>query len=913
MSPTIPPVLVLSLLLVPAAAARDMMDPFALIRSTLKYWLRIYQMYQQEVDLGYCWADYFLHREKDTMNGTMSRPVSVNPSNFLGDHGFPMDTSPSYARRKRSYGVSNSNDEGISEILRKIVEESEKFLIPERFQENLVKPRSFEATEDNDSRSYTRFVGDRKQDWVVLVNSDGGYRGRGSFYGILNSTEEDEILEVLRKVVGSSGEEKGFKFEPFVNVRSVKDEFSNRYSYETMYSTKVVMEEILNIFEEIVMNTDGRAPVKKSTVSEVRSKTKMEESKERSSNVEEVKNDFTKYKGSLGNVGRNVPRHDRSERFSGISKSGDADVQGISKIVENSSVQVSTTSDMLSKTGQIKFKSNKLTSNSKSWDIDLIRNAAGGTFSKDTREDRFIPANERSFEIPNFTKDKEEARKLTVEKSTSDIRGKTVKVKLLSDERGIGDSRSIDCQCREGPWFSVVVDDVGGSSLLVPSSVEQRANRVDRLSSRKIDAKSEGIEAEDGGKSKMLQVGTSRKLLYPETNRVTSGRSSRHEPTGSSLFPGRTIPSLNSRFKDSRASKELEDNREPGDFHPRWMNFGSSNRKFERVEQRPGSFRGNYRGNLRRKRDVNDRIRSSSVKPLSKSGRGSSYNPTSTDDIPRFSSRYKSRLDGVWLSNGIEPRSINSGDEDRVPGRNVPRSFASGIVDSGERPIYYLKRYRDTPLINRRTTIRASSIALEEIHDVPSQLIDLGDRTPFRTSSSRVLVKNPSVDNSEDGEEDRGLDGSSSKQLPSVNDNRYRRNEQQNLVGKSTIEEGTTGKKVAIRYLVGRPSLLPVSYPRFMGDYGDSTGGTAWNSRTSRSSKAEDQGRRSSMTKVEARALGRAFATLLDLRQAFMGFLRTLGFFVQVGRQLMDYVDSNSALVCTKNYLVGKAILWIDS
>lgn len=110
-------------------------------------------------------------------------------------------------------------------------------------------------------------------------------------------------------------------------------------------------------------------------------------------------------------------------------------------------------------------------------------------------------------------------------------------------------------------------------------------------------------------------------------------------------------------------------------------------------------------------------------------------------------------------------------------------------------------------------------------------------------------------------------------------------------------------RKSRIRGLLGGGWLPPpvVAYHRFTEDYGLDR--SRW--------RAVDQGRRSS--KAEARGLDRGDTALFYLRQAFMGFLRALGFFVNVGRQLMDYVESNGALSCTKDYLVGKAIHWIDS
>ena len=105
------------------------------------------------------------------------------------------------------------------------------------------------------------------------------------------------------------------------------------------------------------------------------------------------------------------------------------------------------------------------------------------------------------------------------------------------------------------------------------------------------------------------------------------------------------------------------------------------------------------------------------------------------------------------------------------------------------------------------------------------------------------------------------------------------------------------GDRFVGRNPVGDASSLFVGSQRFMGDYG------------SRSRRAKDEhGGRSSVAKVEPREL-----MLFHFQQVFTAFLTTLGFFVNVGRQLMDYVDSNSALACTKDYILGKAVHWIDS
>ncbi|XP_078049438.1 uncharacterized protein LOC144476413 [Augochlora pura] len=138
----------------------------------------------------------------------------------------------------------------------------------------------------------------------------------------------------------------------------------------------------------------------------------------------------------------------------------------------------------------------------------------------------------------------------------------------------------------------------------------------------------------------------------------------------------------------------------------------------------------------------------------------------------------------------------------------------------------------------------------------------------------------------------------SPKQLSSPKDNRYR-------IGR---EEGA-GKPVT--YPPRGPSLLAVTRQRFMGDYGRTTSGTSRNSIQSRS--PEDQGRRFLGSFGIARGLARMSATLYDLRTVFMAFLRVLRMFVELGWETVDYIETNMALACTKDYLVEKALQWIDS
>lgn len=44
-----------------------------------------------------------------------------------------------------------------------------------------------------------------------------------------------------------------------------------------------------------------------------------------------------------------------------------------------------------------------------------------------------------------------------------------------------------------------------------------------------------------------------------------------------------------------------------------------------------------------------------------------------------------------------------------------------------------------------------------------------------------------------------------------------------------------------------------------------------------------------------------------------VAFFRTLGMFTQIGRQIIDAIETNKALTCTKKYLWTKIIKWIDT
>ncbi|CAL7946008.1 unnamed protein product [Xylocopa violacea] len=1026
MSPTIPPVLVLSLLLVPplpVSEAGEIMDLFALIRGTLKYWRKIYQMYEEEVILGYCWAEYFLHREADAKNNTMplmarplvEHPVVNHPPNLVPDfapdfvpaveqHGFgkfvavnafdegvwsdwvtPAQGAPSYRRGKRSSRIVDAiKKRGISEIFGK---DSDKYpnsagMVSEpSARDDLTKDAKFPwrlhvltkndevhrrnkrsdqgrevstCTRDGEEVSdtlkqnfeiYSKIVEEPES----ISNFRSDKRLSVNINGAMNSAEVEGNLKILDKwkdptekavVIDTDSTTSGIRFESNKrNSNSVSStgnhRLRNRFSWNIRRYRKShhgnpnsAREEISKISKKIAKTSERKISIKKSSISSTRlhgDQVNLELNKTNPTSMVSEDDDPLKYSRLPVDL-----REDRlSGRSPGISNSTVATIKEISKIPKNSSDRETTISDTPLESDKIKFKSNKLNSNFKSKDIDPEEDRSKHATFEDAQQNYSIRlikqisklSNSTISEIEgtrnvskNISSRSTEERPLDQKPATNRY-SKSGKVKLASNEQKVSvgsDTRSINC--RKGLRFSFR-DEVRSPSYAVPSSSaeEQRANRDNRGTLSKggkitgIEAEFRGSQAEGdpNGKSRRNQrADTRRKLLYPRTNRATSSRVEHAERRGSRSFPVEEIASLNSRSTDSRTSVEPVDNREPDGFL-RWKKFGPSNLEFQRAEHRLGRLRGNYRRNLRRKRDANDRIRGSPVRSLSKASR---YNPTSPDENPRFSRRYTAPGYDVW-SNGIESRSISPRNDQAAFERSVERLLGTAIDSSSKLPIYYSKQYRNTRPIDGEPTLEASSIVLRGIGSASSRQIDIRPET-FRGSSNHVYLKNPSEHLGRKWETDWSK-GSSSKQLLGRNDDTYWGGKRAVFVEKSIGPQ--TGKKPRIWHPTGRPSLLPVSYQRFMGDYGSWRGGTARNSSTSQSSAAKDQGRRSLTAKVGTRGLSaREPGVLFYLRQAFMGFLSGLGFFVNVGRQLMDFVESNSALACTKDYLVGKAIHWID-
>ncbi|XP_011643732.1 uncharacterized protein LOC105431318 [Pogonomyrmex barbatus] len=97
------------------------------------------------------------------------------------------------------------------------------------------------------------------------------------------------------------------------------------------------------------------------------------------------------------------------------------------------------------------------------------------------------------------------------------------------------------------------------------------------------------------------------------------------------------------------------------------------------------------------------------------------------------------------------------------------------------------------------------------------------------------------------------------------------------------------------------PSLSSVRW--FIESYEDSTSRSTQNSKLTASQAPQDRDKLSLVQPV---------SFVSSVRTFVIAALRTLGMFVQIGRQIMDVVETNAALVCTKEYLWIKIIRWID-
>lgn len=105
-----------------------------------------------------------------------------------------------------------------------------------------------------------------------------------------------------------------------------------------------------------------------------------------------------------------------------------------------------------------------------------------------------------------------------------------------------------------------------------------------------------------------------------------------------------------------------------------------------------------------------------------------------------------------------------------------------------------------------------------------------------------------------------------------------------------------------IRVRRNAPSLSSIG--RFIENYEDSANQSAQHSKliTLQVPRNRDQ-----------LSLVQRFYVMTGMYSFVVGFLRMLGMFVQIGRQIIDAVETNTAFACTKEYLWIKIIRWIDT
>lgn len=103
---------------------------------------------------------------------------------------------------------------------------------------------------------------------------------------------------------------------------------------------------------------------------------------------------------------------------------------------------------------------------------------------------------------------------------------------------------------------------------------------------------------------------------------------------------------------------------------------------------------------------------------------------------------------------------------------------------------------------------------------------------------------------------------------------------------------------VLVRIARGVPPLSNVEY--FRADYENSANQSARYSLTA----LQDPSRLS---------LAQQPSVDYDIQSFVSTILKTLGIFVEVGRQVIDVLQKNAALVCTKDYLWTKFVKWIDT
>ncbi|XP_031842051.1 uncharacterized protein LOC116431150 [Nomia melanderi] len=789
MSPTIPPVLVLSLLLLPlAAASEEAIDLVALIRETLKYWRRIYKMYQEEVALGYCWAEHFLHLGETVWNTPMSRSAFLSPTNF--EFGKKKDVEESWS----PFTSLNPINFGV------------------------------EMNENTRENFYRSIHGKER---VRLERS----------YGIFNSTEKYETGTVSGKMVMK------------------RNELLERTSTAT--------------------NTNHRNPY-----------------------------DFTSTENK--DLGFNRFRGETNHKFSNFYVANYSCFNQFAKEIPKSPKKHAASDD-------------KKNFPARRFRAPCARSKAGSSFKSVNREEKTprLPAVDvnHSSVLTSLTSSRgirAISKKEIQRKNSASNRCRKSKTKYdlkLTTPGGRGSRTSRVFMKQDGGGgssFSFAFSQIGFNNDSLPSP--KGAEIVETpLALEFKGSRAEG-DRELNRKLKGPEVDTRRKVLRPGKDRGASGSStsnafSRWGGQESLLPPRRVLFVGDSRFKGRNTMKKFNDKKGREDFR-RGRAFDESNPEFRRAG-RAWMLVGTLRKNSRRKRNTKNRIRNPFVEPPSRNKK-SFYTPLTSGRFPGsfLSSKKKALNAGVWknrnnkgthfwgengnwkLRDSIGKLSTTTDNNMNQVSTNSNTAFSKYSTRILNNNKYRLFRSGDTEM---------SPVNLKRIYLFSSFI----DSTRLGPSINHLFLKGSIKKERNEGENNWVL-GSNFKQLLTPTDNRYQ-------IGTGEEERET------IKYPLRRPLLLPFTYQGFMGDYGRPTSGISRNSIPSRLSRAKDQGQRSSNAVVKARGLSTMMMTVFDFHLAFMAVLKVMKFFIRVGRETINYVESNMALSCTKDYLVDKAIQWIDS
>lgn len=147
MSPTIPILSALLLSLIPGSTQESgqRTDPVALLRQTLRYWRKVYKTYQEEVALGYCWADYLLE-----ISGELSANLSSTAATGDQRNPFPRnvmtDAATPLRRGTRRGGYLREEQSRVISARSAVIRERKKRIM----QEAGVAPKENSEIHEND-------------------------------------------------------------------------------------------------------------------------------------------------------------------------------------------------------------------------------------------------------------------------------------------------------------------------------------------------------------------------------------------------------------------------------------------------------------------------------------------------------------------------------------------------------------------------------------------------------------------------------------------------------------------------------------------------------------------------------------------------------------------------------------------